>query len=182
MPQECESRKMKVDEMYARMSAIPLKAVHKHIGLKAVGMAGWCWITKEINERLKERQKFRRGEGIHTEAYNIMNEELSRLTTEVKGGIWQRRVLEAKGTSEMWLVLKSLTNNKPNNITSIIIDNGRGCVSQPQNANAVMNMYKSVNSLNLTKEDHGAKRILYRTLRSLQVANDTWPGFTTGEV
>ena len=38
--QECERRKMKVDKMYARMSAILLKAAQKHIGLKAEGMAG----------------------------------------------------------------------------------------------------------------------------------------------
>ena len=31
---------MKVDDMHARMSAILLKAAEKHIGLKAVGMAG----------------------------------------------------------------------------------------------------------------------------------------------
>ena len=54
--------------------------------------------------------------------------------------------------SEMWRVLKSLTDNNSNN-TCIITDNGRASVRQRQKANAFKNMYKSVSSLNLTKED-----------------------------
>ena len=42
IPQECESRKMKVDEMCTCMSAILLKADQKHIGLKEMGMSGRC--------------------------------------------------------------------------------------------------------------------------------------------
>ena len=45
---------MKVDKMDARTSAILLKAVQKHIGLKAVGMDGRCSMTTEINDKLKE--------------------------------------------------------------------------------------------------------------------------------
>ena len=59
----------------------------------------------------------------------------------------------ANGTSEMWQVLKSLTDNKSNNNTRIITDNGRACVSQRQKANAFMNMCTSVSSLKLTKEE-----------------------------
>ena len=88
--------------MYACMSAILFKSVQKHIGLKAMGMGGQCWMMKEINDMLKERQKVRRCNGIHTDACKSLDEEVSRLTTEVKRGIWQRKVLEAKGTSEMW--------------------------------------------------------------------------------
>ena len=73
--------------MHARMSAILLQAAPKHIGLKAVGMAGRCWTTKEINDKLKEREEVRRSEGTHTETYKSLNEEVSRLTTEVKQGI-----------------------------------------------------------------------------------------------
>ena len=40
--QECESRKMKVDEIYVRMNAVLLKEALRHNGLKAVGMAGRC--------------------------------------------------------------------------------------------------------------------------------------------
>ena len=41
-PLEYENLKMMVDEMQKCMSEIPLKAAKKHIGLKAVGMAGRC--------------------------------------------------------------------------------------------------------------------------------------------
>ena len=116
--QECESRKMKANEMHSRMCAILSyailsKAAQKHIGLKAVGMAGRCWMTKDINDKLKVREQVRRSEGIHTEAYKRLNKEVSRLSTEVKRRIWQRKVLEAKGKSEMWQVLKNLTDIKP---------------------------------------------------------------------
>ena len=95
---------------------------------------------KEINDKLMEEEVCQ-SESTHTEAHKSLNEELSRLMTEVKGGIWQRKVIEAKGTSEMWRVLKSLTYNNNN---SIITANGRACVSQRQKVNAVMN--KSVSS------------------------------------
>ena len=78
----------------------------------------------------------------------------------------------------MWWVLKSLTNNN----TRIITDNGRACVNQCQNANAFINMHKSVSSLKLTMEDRGVKCTLNRTLRTLELANGTWPGFNTSEV
>ena len=116
--QECDSRKMKVDKMYGRMSTVLLKAAQKHIGVKAVGMAGQCWLAKEINDKLKEQENVRRSEVNHTEANKSLNEEVSRLTTDVKRGIRQRKVLKAKGMSEMWRVLKSLTDNKSNNIIS----------------------------------------------------------------
>ena len=64
---------------YAHKSAILLKAAQKHIGLKAVGMAGRCSITKEINDKLKKRKEDRQSEGIHTDAYKSLNEEVSRL-------------------------------------------------------------------------------------------------------
>ena len=153
IPQECKSRKMKVDEMNARMYVIQLKATHKHIGLKAVGMAGRCWMTKDINDKLLDLEDVRRSGVTYTEAYMRLNEKVSRQTTDLKRRIWLRKVLEAKGTRcEMWRVLKSLTDDKPNNYISIITDNGRACVSQPQKANAFMNIHYSVSSLKLTKE------------------------------
>ena len=80
-------------------------------------------------------------------------------------------MLESKGMSEMWRVLKSLTNN--NNNTHNITDNGKDCVSQRQKANAFMNMYKSVSSLNLAKEDRCVKGIFKRTLWTLEATNGT---------
>ena len=114
-----------MDEMYARMSATLLKAAQKHLGLNAVGMVGRCWMTNEIMDKLKEKEEVHQIEGIHTEEYKSLNEEVSPLTTEVKRGIWQHKVLEANETSEMWWVLKSLTYNKPNNNTCIITDNAQ---------------------------------------------------------
>ena len=58
-----------------------------------------------------------------------VSEEVSRLTMQGKRGIWQRKVLEVIGMSEMWWVLKSLTDNN----SRIITDNGRVCVSRHQN-------------------------------------------------
>ena len=106
---------MKVDKMYACMCVILLNSAKEHIGLNVVGMAGQYWMAKEINDKLKEREEIRQSDIILTEAYKSLNEEVSRLTTEVKRGILQREVLEMKGTSEMWRVLKSLTEFKPNN-------------------------------------------------------------------
>ena len=57
-----------MDEMHAHMSAILMKADKKHIELKVVGMAGQCWVTKEMNDKLKEQQEVCQSEGIHTEA------------------------------------------------------------------------------------------------------------------
>ena len=118
-----------------------------------MGMSGGCCLTKEINDKLKEREKVRRSEGTHTEAFNSLNEEVSWLRSEVKRGIWQLRVLEAKGTSEMWRVLKVLTESKPNNNTRIVTDNGNAYVVQRLKANAFKNMSMWVSSLKLAKED-----------------------------
>ena len=104
--------------MYVHMSAILLKAAQEHIGLKVVGMVGRGWMTKKINDKLKDREEVRQNEGIHTKAHKSLNEEVSRMTAKMKRGIWQRKVLEARGTTEMWQVLKSLTDNKPNNNTA----------------------------------------------------------------
>ena len=43
--------------MYACMSVILLKAAQKSIGLKSVRMAGRCWMTKEINDKLKGKNR-----------------------------------------------------------------------------------------------------------------------------
>ena len=73
-------------------------------------------------------------------------------------------------------------DSKPNNNTRNITDNGRTCVSQRQRDNAFMSMYESESSLKLTKKDRGVKHIPNRTLRTLEAANGTWPGFTTSEI
>ena len=106
------------------MSAILLKAAQKYIWPKAVGKAGRCWTTKEINVRLKKREGVRRREGTHIEAHESLNVEVFRLTIEVKRGIWQREVPEAKRMSDMRRVLKIITDNKPYNIR-IITDTSR---------------------------------------------------------
>ena len=93
------------------------------------------------------------------EAAQSPNEEVFWPTTEVKRRVWQRKVLEVNGTSEMWRVVKVLTD-KPVNVTHIITDNGRECVSQHYEANAFMNMYKSVSSLKLAMEHQGVMRII----------------------
>ena len=112
---------------------------------------------KEINDKLMKREAVRQSDGTHTKACKSLNEEVSRLTTEVKRGIWQRKV---------WRVLKSLTNNKPNN-SYIITDYGRACVSQCQKANDILNMHMSVSTLKLTKEYRGVMRIHNRALWTL---------------
>ena len=83
------------------MSVILFKAGQNHIGQKAVRLAGRCWMTKEINDKLKEREEVHRSEGTHTEACKNLNEEVSRLTTVVKRRISQRNELEAKRTIEI---------------------------------------------------------------------------------
>ena len=91
------------------MSAILLKEAQKHTGLKAVGMAERWLITKEINDKLEDREEVHRNDDIHNEANKSVNEEESRLMTELTREIlWQRNVCD-----EMWRVLKSLTDNKP---------------------------------------------------------------------
>ena len=85
-----------MDDMHARICATLLMAAHKHNGLNAVGMAERCWMTKEINDKLKYGEEVRRSGSIHIEAYNSLNEEVSRLTTVLKRGIWQRNVQEGK--------------------------------------------------------------------------------------
>ena len=64
----------------------PNEDCKKHIEMKAVGMAGRYWMTKEINDRMKEQEEVRRIESTNTEAY--MSLKVSRLTMEVKRGIW----------------------------------------------------------------------------------------------
>ena len=51
-----------------------------------------------------------------------------------------------------------------------------------KHVNMYINMYKSVSSLNITKEDRGVKRTPNRTPWTLEVTNGTWPCFTTSEV
>ena len=95
------------------LSEILLKAARKHIGLKNGGNGWTVFDDEEIFDKLMEREDIRRSEGIHTEAHKSMNEVVSRVTTEVKRGIWQCKVLEAKGTNEMWRMLKTSTAATP---------------------------------------------------------------------
>ena len=64
------------------MSAILLKAVQKHIGMKVVGMVGRCTMAKEFNDNLKEREVVRQSDGTNTKAHTRLNEEVSRPMTD----------------------------------------------------------------------------------------------------
>ena len=64
---------MKMDDMNAIMSAILLNADQKYIGLEAVVMAGQCWMTKDINDKLNERYEVCRSENIHTEVHRSLH-------------------------------------------------------------------------------------------------------------
>lgn len=41
--------------MLTRLKDTLLQAAHTHVGMKAVGMIGQCWLTKEIIVREKNR-------------------------------------------------------------------------------------------------------------------------------
>ena len=55
-----------------------------------------------INNKLKEREEVCQNERTHTEAYKSLNEEVSQQLTEGKRRMWQSKVLEPKGTNEVW--------------------------------------------------------------------------------
>ena len=66
-------------------------------------------------------------------------------------------------------------DNKPNNNTRIINDNGTASESQLQKANASMNTYYSVTSLKLVKEHWCGKRMPNRAFWTVEVINsDVW--------
>ena len=58
-------------------------------------------MTKEINENFNHRVEACRNEGTYAKEYKSLNKEVSLLVTEVKREIWQRKVLVAKGRSDM---------------------------------------------------------------------------------
>ena len=40
------------------------------------GNGGWCWMMKEINGKLKEREEVHQSEGTHTKPYKSLNGEV----------------------------------------------------------------------------------------------------------
>ena len=66
----------KIEPLYASFCSAVLTSARKHIGLKAVGMSGKCWMTREIAVAERERDRLRTQTGIHSEAFKAKDAEV----------------------------------------------------------------------------------------------------------
>ena len=167
---------------YERLCTAVLAAATKHIGLKAVGMSGECWMTKEIVDAEKERDEIRAHSGINSTDYKAKDKLVKAMLKSRKAEIWERRILSVKGKKEMWSVLRSLTNTRSQDKARIITDNGATFVSPRQKANAFARLYKDVSTLTINKEDRGLKKILNSRLRTNNKVPEECGDFTLSEV
>ena len=89
-----------------------MAAANKYIGLNTVEMSGKCWMTKEIAEAEKERDRVRAQYGMHSEAFKAKDDDVKAMLLRRKTEIWEHRILSIKGKKDMWSVLRSLTTTK----------------------------------------------------------------------
>ena len=126
-----------------------MAAANKYIGLNTVEMSGKCWMTKEIAEAEKERDRVRAQSGIHSEAFKAKDDDVKVMLRSRKTEIWERRILSVKGKKEIWSVLHSLTTTKCQDKNRVINDDGSTYTSPRQKANAFVRLYKDVSHINI---------------------------------
>ncbi|MES9973890.1 MAG: reverse transcriptase family protein, partial [Candidatus Thiodiazotropha sp.] len=168
--------------LYDTICTAILQAARTHIGMKAIGMAGECWRTKEIDQMEKQRDLLRETEGIQSANYQQTDAELKAAVKDRKKEIWHRQIVTKQGTHKMWSLYRSLTATSRPDTMKIITDDGQDYVSSRQKANAFARAYQTVSTIKLTKEDRNIKKLLNKNLRQDYLVTEADQLFTVQEV
>ena len=99
-----------------------------------------------------------------------------------KRDIWKSKVIEAKGTSNMWSMLKNLTNPKNNDPSRVIIKGDRTLVSNKQKADGFVRAYHTASTLKIEKHNRSMRENLNDYLRRKQNKDEGCQAFSDAEV
>ena len=145
-----------------------MKAAYAHVGLKAVGMNQRVWLTREVDNAIKQRDALRATCPATEDEYHEQDRLVKEMLCDLRKDIWRRKVVEAQNTTEMWRLVRNLNEGtrKEDDSKALEVD-GRKCVTNKQKANAFRSSYAKVSKLKIKKEDRWIKKEANEALRTM---------------
>ncbi len=91
----------------ARKKAVPMKVIRKN---------GKPWMTKELKELIRQRNRYRRSMHTDRKKWQEVSKLIAEMTIENKRNLWRghlEKMAEPNDASEAWKVVKALTGEAP---------------------------------------------------------------------
>ncbi|XP_077445624.1 uncharacterized protein LOC144066154 [Stigmatopora argus] len=154
-----------------RLETAILEAAYANIGLKKAGQGGGPWMGAEVDGAIRRRDALKRDRHFHSDEYHLAENDVAVKICERKLGIWKRKVLEAKGTADMWSLLPKLEEGQGESKYKILMVDGQPRISALSKANAFKPAYQAASKLDIRKEDRWAKRATNIELRKPTAEN-----------
>ena len=158
------------------------EAATKTIATKKIGQKPSIWMTKEILEAMKQRDKLKITRHNNEEAYKEMVEKVKELINTKKQDIWKKKIIKSQKSKNMWQLMKNLDGGTTKTNKKAIVYNGTTRTADRQKANAFIHYYKNISKCQLNKQEKRIKKKLNQELRKRQPSNEYTKEFNMQEL
>ena len=143
-----------------------LAEAYQHVGMKKVGTRNNKWMTSDIHEQIEDRNEKKKNRHINKTEYEEADKKVKDLIAKRKQELWRKKIDKTRNNSDMWRLIKSLSNGPNSSSRSqTIIHNGIARTTNKQKAHAFNSCYRAVSKILLKKEDRTMKAKLNKRLR-----------------
>ena len=164
-----------VHRMAKDLEDVIIQTAQKFVGTTTPGKGRKPWITPEVKEAIKLRNKLRKNISKNREEWLAACKAAREAIIEAQENEW-RKVLEDASEShndtKLWKTIKSL-NGTPDQSSpnEAMIYQDRTITSNKQKANIFMRHYTNIGRLRTTKKDRAENRLAKAALRNLKPNN-----------
>ena len=162
-------KEMDIEKHEEKTREIIIEAANRHIGKKKITTENKAWLTPEIREAIKERNRLRKTLIDNREEWTEAGRKVSEMIKEEKTKRWKEYVesLDQQTTDkQLWRTIHNLegkTHQGGKNETLIV--NGKAYISDRDKANQFAKTYKSYSKLPARKEDRAIRRKFWKYIK-----------------
>jgi ribonuclease HI len=171
IPTTYKSRSLKRLEKTLKKAII--NAANKTVGKKKVGTNVKPWLTKEIKEKIKVRNRLRKTARQNKKEYITASREVTDMVREKKTSLWKKYVdeLETKcDPRQVWKTIRCLDGRNPTSKENeALVVNGTAYTSNRDKAKQFAKTYKSFSILPVCKEDRKLRRTVRRNFKRVKL-------------
>ena len=175
----------RIKDMETKIRKSILHAARHHIGMKAVGLSDQYLINGDIKLLADQRDLSRKDDpaGINSLHFRELDHAVCEMSKQANKDILRRKVVEAKGTKNMWSLLKSLNGKAALNGTNkALAHDGKEYYTNKQKANLFRSSYQKISKLKIDKGDRWVKAKVNTELRKITDEQEVCCDITIDEV
>ena len=178
-------KEMPLNTRLSFLNSCILNSASIHIGKVKITKNSKGWMSKEIREAVKVRNRLRRQVRTKRREWMEATSTVRTLITESKQNKWKDFLSDASSSSDpnkIWATIKSLSGRSANSIKNeVLIHNTKRYTTSKAKADAFMKRYAAISRLNIEKSER-LKKPLRKLLNSPRADEECCKPFSSTEL